>query len=86
MKETLRELTSGCLSSATVLHGCGGIISSSSPPTDVRGTASTLGGNTACFQQARSLTQSRNLDVAHVWQRVSQEDFLALLAAICPGG
>lgn len=89
MNETLcrsTHCTRLCPSSAMALHGYDPSISSSSTPMDVRGTASAVSGIIACFQQASSLIQSCNLDMAHVWQRVSQEDFLALLAAICPGG
>lgn len=86
MNETRCGSTSGCPLSTTALSGWGMSISSSSTPTDVRGTASAAGSVIAWFQQARSLIQSCNQDMAHAWQRVSQEDFLALLAAICPGG
>lgn len=86
MNETLRRVTSGCLSSAMALHGCDMSISSISTPTDARSTASAVSGIIACFQQGSSLIQSHNLDMAHVWQILSREDLLALLTAICPGG
>lgn len=68
------------------LHGRGMSVSSSSTPMDVRRPASAVSGIIACFQQARSLIQSCNLEMANVWQRISQEAFLAFLAAICPVG